>query len=371
MVRLFTKLIACLAVQTAGAYVHPSMVTITNDIRRHQEAPVPTPPIQGLDRRQTDGAGRTYTRTIAPDSVCGYLSASPGNDIVCENGERCNWVKANGLNAVFCGISKNVTAKIKCYERDAMAADPGLCNDVCQSNKFNLQCTDGAAPYCRTYAYPEGIRDYRCASTPVTVAQSADFTYEGQVGRSFETTVVSNIARTTEESQSDSTPVTASSRTGTTPISTSDSLNSSNESKGSSVPVGAIVGGVVGGVALIALVAVAIFFFRKRSTRKRNSPAENIDGGYPSVQQVYPEPDRQVYPLPSPRSELYGSKSGMISPVQSTDYGRPDSSAYDGQTVSDMHRPYSPEAHSSFQQPVAYEMDQGNSHNRGQVHEMG
>ncbi|EEY14111.1 conserved hypothetical protein [Verticillium alfalfae VaMs.102] len=359
MVRLFTKLVACLAVQAAGAYVHPSMVTITNDIRRHQEAPVPTPPIHGLDRRQTDGAGRTYTRTIAPDSVCGYLSASPGNDIVCENGERCNWVKANGLNAVFCGISKNfLPTKLV-----AVSSVPGT--DITAAK------TDGAAPYCRTYAYPEGIRDYRCASTPVTVAQSADFTYEGQVGRSFETTVVSNIARTTEESQSDSTPATASSRTGTTPISTSDSLNSSNESKGSSVPVGAIVGGVVGGVALIALIAVAIFFFRKRSTRKRNSPAENIDGGYPSVQQVYPEPDQQVYPLPSPRSELDGSKSGMISPVQSTDYGRPDSSAYDGQTVSDMHRPYSPEAQSSFQQPVAYEMDQGNSHNRGQVHEMG
>ncbi|KAJ3536626.1 hypothetical protein NM208_g6642 [Fusarium decemcellulare] len=82
---------------------------------------------------------------------------------------------------IACEVEGQTTgiAHTKCLQREE-ALDPNLCGDVCVSNTYNLLCTNDTAPYCRTYAFPQGVRDYRCAPTPATRVSSADFTYDGQ-----------------------------------------------------------------------------------------------------------------------------------------------------------------------------------------------
>lgn len=87
---------------------------------------------------------------------------------------------------------------------------------------------------------------------------------------------------------------------------------------GSSTPVGAIAGGVVGGVAGIALIGAAVWFFlRKR--RQSNGPAEldeaaKAENGSPDASKWSPPPvyggELQSHDPHEARSELADSRSG-------------------------------------------------------------
>lgn len=90
------------------------------------------------------------------------------------------------------------------------------------------------------------------------------------------------------------------------------------EDGGSSTPVGAIAGGVVGGVAGIALIGAAVWFFlRKR--RQSNGPAEldeaaKAENGSPDTSKWSPPPvyggELQSHDPHEARSELADSRSG-------------------------------------------------------------
>ncbi|KAM0244124.1 hypothetical protein ACHAP5_006607 [Fusarium lateritium] len=103
--------------------------------------PEPTPMIGILDdlkhlalgkRQATSTEDVTYTLVNSPDSTCGFLSGSPGNAITCSNGDKCSWELAY-VTGIFCGS----TAYNRCLERSE-ALNTKLCNDVCQSNSYNL-----------------------------------------------------------------------------------------------------------------------------------------------------------------------------------------------------------------------------------------
>ncbi|RGP63964.1 hypothetical protein FSPOR_8292 [Fusarium sporotrichioides] len=247
----------------AGRQPMPSMPEITADPMDFLDE-VKLLQRDELQQRQEVSSPFDLTVTNAPDATCGYLSAEIGVPITCTNKEVCAWALVQENSGVIrCGTE----IKVKCYE-SSKAADTALCNDVCQSDTLNLLCTDSDMPYCRTYAFPNGIRDFRCASSSLTTEQSAEHTFYGQKNPNFKTIVANGAVATTESGEATDVAATESDEP-TTITKVAESTKSTNDGgKSSSTPIGAIVGGVVGGVAFIGLVMLGVFFILRRKRNK-------------------------------------------------------------------------------------------------------
>ncbi|KAF5566262.1 hypothetical protein FNAPI_1261 [Fusarium napiforme] len=284
----------------------------------------------GLRVRQADSSTEPLKVTIAPDKTCGYLSGQPGAAVTCENDRLCSWAASSGVGLVACASEIYVA----CVE-SSKAVDPSQCNDVCQSNTFNLLCTNSDTPFCRTYAYPSGIFDYRCASTSVEDVQSVKFTYQGQKNANFVTTTLSDgiaseslSATSTDKGSADQASAT---ETETETTTTSEAPEPTKKSK--STPVGAIVGGVVGGVALIGLIGLgAVCLLRRRKkpepapapaqpvmAQQAPPPAPMAQNPYPQQQHYQPAaqpyPDHSMAASPAPSDARISMMSGPMSSV--------------------------------------------------------
>ncbi|CEI70865.1 hypothetical protein FVEN_g9753 [Fusarium venenatum] len=249
----------------AGRQLMPSMPEITADPMDFLDQ-IQLLQRRELQQRQEVSSPFDLTVTNAPDATCGYLSAEIGVPITCTNKEVCAWALVQeDAGVIRCGTE----IKVNCYE-SFKAVDPTLCNDVCQSDTMNLLCTDSDMPYCRTYAFPNGIRDYRCASSSLTAEQSAEHTFYGQKNPKFTTRVANGAGATTElEEAADKAATKTDEPTTITKVAESTKSTSNDGSnKSSSAPIGAIVGGAVGGVALIGLVMLGIFFVLRRKRNK-------------------------------------------------------------------------------------------------------
>ncbi|KAH7193884.1 uncharacterized protein B0J16DRAFT_412445 [Fusarium flagelliforme] len=249
-------------------------------------------------RRAAATSAVTLTLTIAPDETCGYLSGSVGVPITCENKALCTW-EQDSLNVIACSTDHY----LQCIESKT-AVDPNLCNDVCQSDTWNLRCTDSDAPYCRTYLYPNGVVDYRCASTSVSAFQRVEHTFKGDDSPGFTTTTISDVPTMTVPSA-----VTRSSfnndPTTTTDYPDTTSSTEVPDSPPKPVPVGAIVGGVVGGVAVLGLIAIGTIIALRRRKAKPTVDAtisyqpNAIHEPAPMVQKPQPgPPHQQVFQAP-------------------------------------------------------------------------
>ncbi|KAF5973513.1 hypothetical protein FBULB1_8259 [Fusarium bulbicola] len=294
----------------------------------------------GLQARQAASSSEPLVVTIAPDATCGYLSGQAGAAVTCGNGSPCSWAGVSRSGLVGCGSD----IFILCVE-SSIAVNPSSCDDVCQSNTFYLKCTDSDTPYCRTYAFPSGIADYRCASTPVGKPQSVDFTYDGQKNANFKTTTLSNgIASESLRAtaiNSDSGSASQASQTETQAETTTTSEAPEPTKKSKSTPVGAIVGGVVGGVALIGLIGLgAVCLLRRRKSKPEPAPApaqpvmaqQQAPPPAPMNQNPYPQqqhyqpaaqpyPDHSMAASPAPSDARISMMSGPMSSVGPTSPG--------------------------------------------------
>ncbi|KAF4953750.1 hypothetical protein FGADI_5743 [Fusarium gaditjirri] len=270
--------------------------------------------------------------TIAPDATCGYLSGQAGAAVTCDNGSPCSWAPVSRTGILACGPE----GYLLCVE-SSIAVNPSSCDDVCQSNTFYLKCTESDRPFCRTYHYPSGVADYRCASTPVENIQSVDFTYDGQKNANFKTTTLSDGIEsqplTATDTGSRSVAQASETETQTETTTTSDVPVPTKKSK--STPVGAIVGGVVGGVALIGLIGLGIFCLRRRKSKFAPAPAPTqpvmaqqqqqppppvrLNQEYPQQQHyqpaVQPYPDHSMAASPAPSDARISMMSGPTSGV--------------------------------------------------------
>ncbi|KAL8372455.1 hypothetical protein RB595_001995 [Gaeumannomyces hyphopodioides] len=127
--------------------------------------------------------------------------------------------------------------------------------------------TDTKSPFCRTYLFPDDVTGYACQPQQSPTTQSAAFTWFDQPNRPlFTSTPISpspqNIS-STPESASESSP--AGPATG------------SGNSYNPNIPV--IVGGSVGGLAVLILAAVAVFFIKKKSRAGKADSAGSADSG--------------------------------------------------------------------------------------------
>lgn len=180
-------------------------------------------------------------------------------------------------------------------------------------------------PYCGTVSFFDGVMDYYCDSLSGSDIQSVDTTYSGETdGRTFTPVVVTldsdtntdtgvdtdtdtntgSRTATSDDEDADSAttdPTDASTPTGTNEsdvASSSSGAGAPSPSGGSSTNTGAIVGGVVGGVGGIALIALVAFLLIRRNKKKNLQQQQQQQqqlqqppqqpGGYPPMQQQQP-----------------------------------------------------------------------------------
>jgi len=152
-----------------------------------------------------------------------------------------------------------------------------------QADRFNS--TNSASPYCAGVTFPDvNVRDWYCHSKSATAYITAFTTYKDQLF----TTAFSSFVFTSAESSTTKTGGTTTSGTVgivSTPSSGTSTPTPTPESAGSSAPIGAIVGGAVGGFAVLAAVAALIFFFCRRQKKKAVVAEQQ-----PAMQQAYAPP---------------------------------------------------------------------------------
>ncbi|KAH6972483.1 hypothetical protein BKA56DRAFT_621049 [Ilyonectria sp. MPI-CAGE-AT-0026] len=140
------------------------------------------------------------------------------------------------FSLVFFGVQNMLTG---CIARDK-ALDPSLCDEKCHSNPANLVCV-------------------------VSSLFKAAFTYYGQTGRDFATTILSN----------DELTPTNTGESGNIGAETSGESNTNeSESRDSGSNTGAIVGGVVGGLAVVSLLVLGVLFLRRPPYKQRVANSE-------------------------------------------------------------------------------------------------
>ncbi|KAH6974945.1 hypothetical protein BKA56DRAFT_675013 [Ilyonectria sp. MPI-CAGE-AT-0026] len=130
--------------------------------------------------------------------------------------------------------------------------------------------TGKSYPYCIPLSYPGGFTDFICDTANISTTQPAYTTYLGETdSRSFETLSCSPTSAPHPSTTSPPPP--------------------------SPTPVGAIVGGVIGGVAAISLAGLGLFFFlRNRKKRKDQDSKHAVPPPYPST----PSPGNQTSSFP-------------------------------------------------------------------------
>ncbi|KAF4342083.1 hypothetical protein FBEOM_4014 [Fusarium beomiforme] len=304
--------------------------------------------------------------TIAPNDTCGYVNGDKDSPVTCANSDSCSWAVSSGIGLVACGSEIYVS----CLE-SSNAVNSTRCDDLCQSNTFNLLCTDSDQPFCRTYVYPSGIFDYRCASTTVEELERVDFTYEGQKSSNFTTTTL------TDDSEGLGEPVTVTVEGKATekpsavtiymipqPPSSSTTSSIPTSSSKKSTPVGPIVGGVVGGVVFLGLIALGSFCLirRQRKNRHQKNMAHQPHQMHQNQYPYNPYQQGVVPPYTDPSMISSMPVDGHMSMMRG-------SVSPGGQNAAIEVNHLSP---SAIQSPApAYEMDGSEARESGPVHEMG
>ncbi|WQF81609.1 hypothetical protein CDEST_06623 [Colletotrichum destructivum] len=281
-----SRFIAGLAVLSslanAKVYKMPQATT-SFDFPLDQFSPQPTkaPAYADLRRRQTS---TITTVLVAPDNTCGYISGRAGAAYTCGSSASCIFftaVDSSTPGRVACCGTQECGARRTCYDSRQVSSS-SLCDGGCLVDRFTLKCTNTARPYCNTISFSESIFDYWCNTAEISTPQAAFTTYEGQSARQW-----SPLALTDDPTSTSTGRITTSSVTTTVdpgPVTSTSAPDPDNDTK--SAPIGAIVGGVVGGVAVIALVGLGIWFLLRKKK-------QNPQGQQQQQQQQQPPMNQQ------------------------------------------------------------------------------
>jgi hypothetical protein len=333
---LFFPLISALVFVTLRA---------TDAIELHQQSwsPRPTDPPtfnKELLKRQSDSF---LTQIEGPDTICGYQFGSQNGALGLCYTSTCGFATGMGEGEIYCYDSTTSAPRPRWTEcLGGTLAISCLADSACSNNLGIGLCMVSTEPYCNVGTFVGlGIEAVWCDSTYYAGGSTVPIytTYSGQLGRVF-----TNPTSGAEVSTTTSIPSPLSSTSTTTQTSSSTvstpSISPTNPTyipQSKSTPVGHIVGGVIGGLALIALIAASIFFCLRRNrnnkqttnihemqsyaqTNNTNSqqPSEKyppttkttfIPAGYPPVQPSY-----NVYPIP---------QQPIQQPVQQTQHHYP------------------------------------------------
>ncbi|KAH6977254.1 hypothetical protein BKA56DRAFT_686956 [Ilyonectria sp. MPI-CAGE-AT-0026] len=250
---------------------------------------------QMIESRQPDNVlARIYTElptpltiTVAPDNTCGFITGEY-RTMICGNRRACSW-ESGKLNAILCGSEAYFTT---CLDRDD-ALDPDICGDSCKSNWHIRLCTVSSLAWCETRKYPDGVVGYGCASEESTVSVSFN---RGNRYLEFRTTVLGDTSEPTplpESTPSTKSSISTGPSTSTTVIDTASASGPRGNNN-----IGSIVGGVLGGLALVCFMVLGVMFLRHRGRRAPSVTNPNPDRGHIKAElDVTPSPN--AYPATS------------------------------------------------------------------------
>ncbi|CZT16108.1 uncharacterized protein RCC_01949 [Ramularia collo-cygni] len=263
------------------AYCHPDA--------RPLMTPAPALPDPFLHPRQFDSSYLAQT--------CGYIDAYILSPLGCYQGSVCVEERTLGLAGGCCrlaDVSSNCFLPTSCVPQASLSAS---CDSACSEDIRVTKCDD-AQPYCYTnYWVADG-------STPTEVGCTSTQGFFAYVYSSY-TKAGSNFSPTTRVSPVPQTATSSSvaSNTGTLDSSQQISGNGENDQTsnpgsetttnnsngGESVPVGAIAGGVVGGVAVLAIAAGLITWLCLRHRREQRRSA-GLKAGDPTPGAIVRKP---------------------------------------------------------------------------------
>ncbi|KAK6350907.1 hypothetical protein TWF718_004089 [Orbilia javanica] len=302
---------------------------------------------------------RLKKREEYPDSVCGFIGGDVASPAICSSDSACLWDQAHG--AVGCSATESnggLAVYTTCVDSNnddiaSLQNNPWAftCSEECFRNSYEsisgqgfTQWGCGASDSATTVlTQPSGVDNQSAkvflTSIDMTTSSSSSST-ESSTSTPSSSSRPSSGTTTSESSSSSSedpssTTAPSSTSNGGNPSSTTDSNPSSTTSSstptnstGTSTPVpsgssstnvGAIAGGVVGGVAGLALLGTLLLLFRRRNNKeklKRISGASGSDLRPHDMGDVY-EPKELDATTPQIPSELPGD-SPMVGPSKPT-----------------------------------------------------
>ncbi|KAK6955372.1 hypothetical protein Daesc_003007 [Daldinia eschscholtzii] len=241
------------------------------------------PSIQDLAKRQN---GQTVL--VGPDNTCGYFDGRPGAAFSCNGKDvTCALVTTANIGAVGCCDQDDCGLRVACVDYREFVYSSA-------HEMLTTGSTRSSAPFCATVTFFSGIVDYYCDTLSDSTPQQLYTTWHGESdGRTFTPVVVTldesvatspfaSATQTSGDDEDEDSRTSSSGSTGATAPANNeeDSSNPSNPSSKSSTNVGAIAGGVVGGVAGLALIGLGIFFLIRHNNKKKR----NITGQQPAPQ---------------------------------------------------------------------------------------
>lgn len=189
-----------------------------------------------------------------------------------------------------------------------------------QLNSSPFASSESTKKFCNTLSFSGGVTQYYCNSVSISKVQAATTTYDGQddPNRTFSKLLITTTDPSTRvpapETSSSPSPSSTKPETSNTPEPTTSPKEDSGSGK-SSTPVGPIVGGVVGGVAVIGLIILGLIYLLKKKNK--------ADPAHQTNQNVMQQNHQPMSPggAPSSHMSFYSSaqdpsKFGGGPPVQ-------------------------------------------------------
>ncbi|CAI4218716.1 unnamed protein product [Parascedosporium putredinis] len=243
------------------------------------------------EARQTDGdlakmAGIVPLATAAPEpgllqkrgtNTCGFIDGDARQGITCRADLGAECLYDSTASAIGCCATTSCSIWTACL--------PFTSSDATSTVDLERTryCSNSALPHCAVYKFEDPV----WTGYTIAVCDSVSSTYSffpSPLG----VTTTSSRGRTTTTSTTSETST--SSRTSTSPGPTT----TTSEPSGGGAPVGAIVGGVIGGLAVLALFAVGLFFILRRLKQKGNNNVPPT--GPPMMAAAIPPPGPQAPP---------------------------------------------------------------------------
>ncbi|KAG4444299.1 hypothetical protein IFR05_000274 [Cadophora sp. M221] len=268
----------------------PAEATAPNNIILNLALPTPTPAPDNQELRRRQESQRTLL--VGPDATCGYIGGNATQPWGCTASSTCAF--ATPTIQVLDSRTTTAPGSVLCCDSESgCPTKPGptscvdkhrfdiktACTGSCLEDDRVLKCTSGIYLFCNTISFPTpSLSAFFCNYISTYSPILAQTTFSGQGGREF-TPIIQALPSPTPSSSSLSSTALPSTTAGGLVESASSSPSSSaadssnGDGKGGKSNKGAIIGGVVGGVAgLLVLVAGLFFVLRWRKMKSELGP---------------------------------------------------------------------------------------------------
>ncbi|KAI6317700.1 hypothetical protein MCOR34_003909 [Pyricularia oryzae] len=271
-------MLSILALMGMPAYAAILAPTATNSAANHDHrgwSPRPTNPPGVLELRQAQPA----LYAMAPDNICGWVNGNRSSNVACASTARCVFLLPSGSASGRVGCCNTGGCPASYSFKTSCVGASESCDSRCSSNQAIRRC-EGDTPFCHpvNYVATDSFHGFTCAKTAFS---------RGQRTALLQTTF-SGATTTRNYGLFGATASGAAPGTGTDEDNAVEQISSPTDAGGggsggdrgggggggdsqSSTPIGAIVGGVVGGISVIAIAAGAgAFVYRRKKKRSQD-----------------------------------------------------------------------------------------------------